>query len=103
MSVDLREVRSFVVVAERLHFRLAARELGISEAAVSRHVSQLEQKLGVRLLERTQRSVRLSEAGRVYLETAQAVLAEMERGARRAREAAGQRKRLRIGFPQDVS
>lgn len=61
-------MRVFVRVAQREGFAAAARDLGMSPAAVTKHVNALEQRLGTRLFDRTTRSVGLTEAGRVYLE-----------------------------------
>jgi DNA-binding transcriptional LysR family regulator len=58
----------FVRVAQHLGFAAAARDLGMSQAAVSKHVSALEAHMGTRLFDRTTRRVALTEAGRVYLE-----------------------------------
>ncbi|HEU0203361.1 MAG TPA: LysR family transcriptional regulator [Burkholderiaceae bacterium] len=64
----LTSMRVFARVAERGSFAAAARELRISTAAVTKHVSVLERRVGTRLLDRTTRSVGLTEAGRVYYE-----------------------------------
>lgn len=64
----LKCMRIFVRVASGSSFAAAARELRLSAATVTKHVSALERELGVRLLERTTRRVQLTEAGRFYLE-----------------------------------
>jgi len=64
----LLNMQVFVRVAQHVGFAAAARDLGLSPAAVSKHVSALESALGTRLFDRTTRSVGLTEAGRVYLE-----------------------------------
>lgn len=61
-------MRVFLQVANASSFARAARELHVSAATVTKHVSALESELGVRLLERTTRQVQLTEAGRFYLE-----------------------------------
>src|SRR5882672_7920274 len=61
-------MRVFVRVAQLSGFSATARELGMSTAAVTKHVAALEHRVGVRLLERTTRRVHLTESGRVYLE-----------------------------------
>lgn len=58
----------FARVAQRSSFAAAARELRMSRASVTKHVAATEERLGVRLLDRTTRSVSITEAGRVYLE-----------------------------------
>src|SRR5207248_7299004 len=55
-------------VAQLSGFAVAARELGLSAPAVTKHIAALENRVGVRLLERTTRQVRLTEGGRMYLE-----------------------------------
>lgn len=60
---SLAQLRAFVAVAEQLHFREAAAEIGMSQPALSGSVSALEETLGVQLLERTTRKVLLSPAG----------------------------------------
>jgi DNA-binding transcriptional LysR family regulator len=64
----LQMMRVFVRVAQRASFAAAAEDLRMSRAAVTRHVAAIEERHGVRLLDRTTRSVRVTEAGRIYLE-----------------------------------
>ncbi|HET7545786.1 MAG TPA: LysR family transcriptional regulator [Polyangiaceae bacterium] len=71
-------LRVFVAVGEEQSFSAAARRLALSPAAVTRAVAGLEQALGARLLQRTTRIVRLTEAGSRYLLDAKRVLAELE-------------------------
>jgi len=68
----------FVAVAEEARFAAAARRLGQSPPAVTRAVSALEERLGVRLLTRTTRCVRVTEAGARYLEDARRILNDLE-------------------------
>ncbi|UGQ45537.1 LysR family transcriptional regulator [Massilia endophytica] len=65
----------FVAVAEEGGFAAGARRLGMSPPAVTRAIAALEEKLGVRLLERTTRHVRLTEAGQRYLEDTRRIIA----------------------------
>ncbi len=78
-GVELRQLRYFAAVAERLHFGLAAESLHIGQPAVSQQVQRLERELGVTLFDRTSRTVRLSEAGQRFLPEARAVLAAADR------------------------
>jgi len=74
---DLTDINAFVAVAKALGFRDAARATGGSASALSEAVRRLEARLGVRLLNRTTRSVALTEAGRSLLERLQPALSEV--------------------------
>jgi DNA-binding transcriptional LysR family regulator len=78
MNISLRQLRAFLAVARQRHFRRAAEYLHLSQPAVSRHIAELEEELGVRLFDRTTREVVPTETGR-YLESAiERVLDELE-------------------------
>lgn len=70
-------MKSFVAVVRHESFAGAARSLSISRALVSRHIADLEKQIGIRLVNRTTRSVSLTEAGKKYLTFAQRILAEI--------------------------
>lgn len=76
MPIDLEQLRIFVAVAERGGFTRAAESLYISHSTTSRAVSALEEHLGVRLLERTSRSLSLTQAGELLLERGRRLLSE---------------------------
>ncbi len=75
---DLSEIGVFVKVVATGSFSQAARDLGLPKSTVSRKVSQLEERLGARLLQRTTRKVALTEAGAMYHERCARILPELE-------------------------
>jgi len=77
-SIELRQLRYFVAVAEELHFGRAAERLHISQSPLSRAIRELERDLGLMLFVRTTRRVELTEAGSVLLERSRRALAEID-------------------------
>jgi DNA-binding transcriptional LysR family regulator len=97
--LELRHLRYFLAVAEELNFSRAAERLHMAQPPLSAAIRQLEQELGTELLLRTTREVRLTDAGRNFLEGAHRTLVELDRariGAQRA--AAGEVGQLRVAF-----
>gem|GEM_PF-881613 len=83
--MDLKQLEYFRHVAELGSFAEAARRLRLSPAKVTRAVARLEDQLGLALLNRTSRSVRLTERGALYLDSCKQILAEIEGAERRVR------------------
>jgi DNA-binding transcriptional LysR family regulator len=101
--MELRHLRYFVAVAEELHFRRAAERLYVAQPAVSEQVRKLEGELGVRLFDRTQRSVSLTDAGAALLVEARRVLRQAEIAQMAARNAGDRaNQELRIGHVSDL-
>jgi LysR family transcriptional regulator, transcription activator of glutamate synthase operon len=76
--MELRQLRYFEAVARHRHFSRAADELHVAQSALSHQVAQLEGELGVRLLDRTTRSVALTDAGQLIVARARLTLAEID-------------------------
>ena len=97
--MDMRHLRCFVAVAEEMHFGRAAQRLHLTQPPVSLAIKELEEELGVRLLDRTSRRIALTPAGQMALQDARSVLASADLMRRRVREAAsGLMGSLSIGF-----
>ncbi|KWT62976.1 LysR family transcriptional regulator [Streptomyces albus subsp. albus] len=88
-TLETRELKYFLAVAEELHFGRAAERLGMAQPPLSRAIQQLERRLGVRLLERNRRGVTLTGAGEVLLHEGRAALDATVAAARRTRRAGG--------------
>jgi DNA-binding transcriptional LysR family regulator len=88
-AVELRQVRYFVEVARARHFTRAAEVVGVAQPALSQQVRALERELGVALLERTSRRVRLTPAGEVFFARAEQLLADAAQAQLEMQEFAG--------------
>src|ERR1700677_652521 len=96
---DIHELECFVAVAEELNFSRAAARLHMSQPPLSRQIQSLEEKLALRLLERSTRAVALTPAGALYLEDAREILTRIDGAAESARRAVtGEGTRLRLAF-----
>ncbi len=101
--IELRLWRQFAAVAETLHFGHAARRLNMTQPPLTQAIAQLEQRLGVRLFDRTKRSGALTPAGAALLPQARELLARALALPAQARAAAGgEAGRLRLGFVSTV-
>ncbi|MET3922790.1 LysR family transcriptional regulator [Arthrobacter sp. UYEF20] len=95
----LDQLAGFVAVAEELHFGRAAERLNMTQPPLSRQIQKLEKTVGVELLERDNRKVQLTPAGRAFLDEARRLMALAERAPVTARRiASGRSGLLRIGF-----
>lgn len=100
MADRLTAIEVFVQIVEEGSLSAAGGRLGLSRAAVSKHLMALEDRLGVRLLNRTTRRCRLTEAGAAYHERARQILGELAEAEREAgRSAAQPTGRLRLNAP----
>lgn len=96
--MDLIQLRCFLAAASELHFGRAAQGLGMLPAALGRHIRQLEDDLGVRLLERTTRQVSLTKNGVLMLEEARSLIERVDALALRFRhEGRLEARELRVG------
>src|SRR5215471_7313877 len=93
--MELRHLRYFVAVAEMENVsRAATQKLHVAQPSLSRQIRDLEEEVGVPLFERTARSVRLTDAGRAFLDEARAILKHAEEAVLKARGVAGKRELL---------
>lgn len=96
--MEIRQIRYFIAIAEREHFNRAARHLNIAQPALTRQMKMLEEELSVQLFERLPRGVRLTPAGRFFLEEARAILDRISDAVSGTQAAAvGHAGRLRLG------
>jgi len=97
--MDLRHLRYFQAIAEELSFSRAARRLNVVQPALSRALKELESELGVELVARTRRVVRLTAAGKVLLHETALLFDRLDQTVRRVRmAAAGQAGELKLGY-----
>jgi len=101
--VELRHIRSFLSIAETLHFGRTAELIHISQPALSLQIRALEEEVGARLFERNRRKTTLTAAGFAFRDDAAAALSQLDQAIRKARLAAkGKLGLLRIGFISTV-
>jgi DNA-binding transcriptional LysR family regulator len=98
-AVELRHLRYFVAVAEMENVSRAALKLHVSQPALSRQIRDLEDELGFCLLERTAKSVRLTDAGRAFLDHARTLLQNADEAVTKARAvASAEPTELHVGY-----
>ncbi|HWB61501.1 MAG TPA: LysR substrate-binding domain-containing protein [Chthoniobacteraceae bacterium] len=102
--MELRHLRYFVAVAEAENVTHAAEKLHVSQPALSRQISDLEDEMNVLLLDRGAKSVRLTEAGRVFLQEARMVLERADEAVKKARSAAsGASGEIRVAYAPSLT
>ena len=99
-SIDIRQLRYFLAVAEELNFRRAAERLHLTQPPLSRQIAALETALGVALFERSSAGVRLTAAGQRARSEFARTVADFESAVQRVAGPAGStRRRIRLGLP----
>jgi DNA-binding transcriptional LysR family regulator len=102
--MELRHLRYFIGVGEEQHFGRAANRLHVAQPPLSRQIQDLERELGFLLFDRLPRGVRLTAAGKLFLNDARRILQDVDEAKRRAeRIALGKAGTLRIGIATAVS
>jgi LysR family transcriptional regulator, transcription activator of glutamate synthase operon len=102
--MEIRQLRAAVAIAHRLSFTAAAEELSVAQPALSQQVAALERELGVRLFERTNRRVALTDAGRTFAARAERMLADLAAlGQEMTAFAGGLRGRVVLGTYQSFA
>lgn len=97
MADKIRQIEAFLSVAETKNFTRAGEAIGLSQPALSLLINQFEQHLGLKLFDRTTRSVELTPAGREFLPDAERILQDLENSIESLKNvAAVQKGRLRI-------
>lgn len=104
MMLDPRRLKYFVVTADELHFGRAAERLCIAQPPLTRQIFALEKDLGMRLFDRTSRSVKLTAEGNFFLDQARKILAQIEQAERIVRRLQlGEMGNIDIGYASSIS
>lgn len=102
--MELRHLRYFVAVGEEQHYGRAAERLNVAQPALSRQIQDLEEEVGFKLFDRLPRGVKISSAGKLFLDDARRILEHVNEAIARAQRAArGQSGTLRVGFTENAS
>jgi DNA-binding transcriptional LysR family regulator len=102
--MELRQLRYFVAVGEEQHYGRAAQRLRVAQPALSRQIQNLEEEIGFKLFERLARGVKITAAGKLFLNDLRSILQEINDATARAKRiASGQSGTLRVGFVQSIS
>jgi DNA-binding transcriptional LysR family regulator len=99
MAMELRHLRYFIAVAEEGHITRGAERLGIQQPPLSQQIKAMERELDVQLFHRKARGVELTDAGRVFLDDARAILAQLDQATETTRRTArGEQGRICVGI-----
>src|SRR4030095_7073319 len=102
--MELRHLRYFVAVGEEQHYGRAAQRLRVAQPALSRQIKDLEEEIGFKLFDRLRRGVKISSAGKLFLEDSRHILQQVNEATMRAqRVARGQSGTLRVGCTENAS
>lgn len=102
--MDIRKLKYFITVAEELHFNRAAEKLNMTQPPLSQQIQNLEEEIGVQLLERSKRTVLLTPAGKVFLNEARRIVRQLEQSIEKTRLAGeGMVGQLSIAFVDSAS
>src|SRR4051794_10340008 len=97
--MEIRQLRYFISVAEQLNFTEAAKRLFVAQPSVSQQIASLERSMDVKLFIRDKHSVKLTPAGKVFLNDAIEIVNKSEEALKRAKKAAvGEVGQLSVGF-----
>ena len=103
-TLELRQLRYFVEVAEREHISEAAEHLHVAQSAISRQIANLEEELGTPLFERIGRNVKLTPIGKIFLEHTITALGAIDFAAKQVEEYLDPAKgTIKIGFPTSLA
>ena len=97
-GMELRHLRYFVAVAEEENVSRAAVKLRVSQPGVSRQIRDLEEEIGFSLFDRSAKSVRLTKAGRIFLDEARGVLQHAADSVNKARASLGVQDEIKVGY-----
>jgi LysR family transcriptional activator of glutamate synthase operon len=102
--MEIRQLKYFIEVAKQEHISLAAENLHIAQSAVSRQIGNLEVELGVQLLEREGRNIKLTHIGRLFAEQAEIAIKAIENAKQLIDEYVNpEQGTIRIGFPSSLA
>lgn len=103
-TMELRQLRYFTAIAQHGSFSKAAEQVFVAQSALSHQLAQLEEELGTRLLHRSRRGVELTDAGRVFLAHAAAILRQVDDAKASVRHLVGEPSgKVVFGIPHSVS